>query len=345
MYKQEKKIKDQKKQGTSNNPTQWQAGQELPLKLVDNRYEAALQRKLQKLADKSPQSTQLKAIREMINDQTAQFRSPVQKKVNQTGLSDTLKSGIERLSGISMDHVKVYFNSDKPARVQAHAYTQGAEIHVAPGQERHLPHEAWHVVQQAQGRVKPSLQMNGVMINDDVKLEKEADIMGSKALAVGSKVSTPMPVLRKAWSSVHFPAQLYMIYRGMKAETPGGDRPMKKDALKYLGVRPHDVPAKYIVAGKVVHHAGMSTGTNKYPPRTFSNAYSWGNDSQEDQTHADFLWTWRIDTDNLPASLQAYDDQGNEHRLIEPSQSGVMTLAEFRDAVKSTQADWERIDP
>jgi hypothetical protein len=27
-----------------------------------------------------------------------------------------------------------------------------------PGQEQHLPHEAWHVVQQKQGRVKPTGQ-------------------------------------------------------------------------------------------------------------------------------------------------------------------------------------------
>ena len=27
------------------------------------------------------------------------------------------------------------------------AYAQGSDIHLAPGQEQHLPHEAWHVVQ------------------------------------------------------------------------------------------------------------------------------------------------------------------------------------------------------
>ncbi|HAP61901.1 MAG TPA: hypothetical protein DCR93_21180, partial [Cytophagales bacterium] len=34
----------------------------------------------------------------------------------------------------------------------------GTDIHLAPGQQKHLPHEAWHVVQQKQGRVKPTLQ-------------------------------------------------------------------------------------------------------------------------------------------------------------------------------------------
>jgi len=66
--------------------------------------------------------------------------------------------------------------------VNAHAYAQGTDIHVASGQERHLPHEAWHVVQQAQGRVKPTLQMKGVAINDDLGLEREADMMGARAV-------------------------------------------------------------------------------------------------------------------------------------------------------------------
>ncbi|MEH2154086.1 eCIS core domain-containing protein [Nostoc sp.] len=103
-------------------------------------------------------------------------------KVNKTGLSDNLKAGIENLSGMSMDDVKVHYNSSKPAQLQALAYTQNTDIHVSSGQEKHLAHEAWHVVQQKQGRVKPTLQMKGVQINDDEGLEREADVMGEKAL-------------------------------------------------------------------------------------------------------------------------------------------------------------------
>jgi hypothetical protein len=107
----------------------------------------------------------------------------IQKKENKTGLPDNLKSGVENLSGHSMDDVKVHYNSSKPAQLQAHAYAQGTDIHVASGQEKHLPHEAWHVVQQKQGRVKPTMQMKGkVNVNDDKGLEREADVMGAKAL-------------------------------------------------------------------------------------------------------------------------------------------------------------------
>ena len=63
------------------------------------------------------------------------------------------------------------------------AYTQGTNIHVAPGQERHLPHEAWHVVQQAQGRVRPTMQLKGIEVNDDMGLEQEADVMGREAFS------------------------------------------------------------------------------------------------------------------------------------------------------------------
>lgn len=106
-----------------------------------------------------------------------------QLKLNNTGLPNNLKSGIEHLSSINMDDVHVHYNSSKPAQLNALAYAQGSDIHVAPGQEKHLPHEAWHVVQQKQGRVKSTLQLKqGVAVNDDKGLEHEADVMGQKAM-------------------------------------------------------------------------------------------------------------------------------------------------------------------
>lgn len=104
------------------------------------------------------------------------------KKENKTGLPDNLKAGVESLSGLSLDEVKVHYNSSKPAELRALAYTQGRNIHVAEGQESHLPHETWHVVQQIQGRVKPTKQFNGMAVNDNSELELEASEMGKKAL-------------------------------------------------------------------------------------------------------------------------------------------------------------------
>lgn len=105
----------------------------------------------------------------------------LQKKPNDTGMPDNLKAGVENLSGFSMDDVKVHYNSSQPATVQALAYTQGTDIHVAPGQEQHLPHEAWHVAQQMAGRVEPTTEIGGMPVNDNVGLEHEADVMGAQA--------------------------------------------------------------------------------------------------------------------------------------------------------------------
>lgn len=175
---------------------------EATFQLADNRPEAAAQKEMQAIANNNPPNLQLRAFHEMANNsphqqETEQFE-PVQKKENNTGLPDNLKSGVENLSGYSMNDVRVHYNSDKPAQLQAHAYAQGTDIHLASGQEKHLPHEAWHVVQQKQGRVQPTLQMKGKTdINDDAQLEKEADMMGEKALNtnISEKTAQNTPIV------------------------------------------------------------------------------------------------------------------------------------------------------
>ncbi|MEN0037327.1 MAG: DUF4157 domain-containing protein [Cellvibrio sp.] len=137
----------------------------------------------------------------------------LEEKPNNTGLPNQLKSGIESLSGMSMDNVKVHYNSDKPAQLNAHAYAQGTDIHVAPGQEQHLPHEAWHVVQQAQGRVQPTAQMKGTSVNDDVGLETEADVMGARAISYSTK-TMQRKVLKPINKGHCFSAQRLAFYHG-----------------------------------------------------------------------------------------------------------------------------------
>jgi len=125
---------------------------------------------------------------------------------NNTGLPDRLKAGIEALSGLGMDDVRVHYNSPRPMQIQALAYTQGTDIHVAPGQQRHLPHEAWHVAQQKQGCVKPMLQMKGIAINDDGALEREADRMGRQAELVSGGGLALTPGNQTAFSRGGYPA-------------------------------------------------------------------------------------------------------------------------------------------
>ncbi len=145
----------------------------------DNRPAGVAQRLQQK------NSLQLKQLPHMPSgpvQKPADQKPPLQKKENKTGLPDALKSGMENLSGHSLDHVNVHYNSPKPAAVQAHAYAQGANIHLGRGQEKHLPHELGHVVQQMNGQVKATTRVGGVAVNDNPGLESEASAMGEKAL-------------------------------------------------------------------------------------------------------------------------------------------------------------------
>lgn len=126
-----------------------------------------------------------------------------------TGPSDLpapLQARMEALSGVDLSGVRVHRNSDRPATLGAQAFAQGQDIHLGPGQERHLPHEAWHVVQQAQGRVAPTLQAKGLAINDDPALEAEADRMGAAAMA--GPVPEPGPVTQAPALSGPLQAQI-----------------------------------------------------------------------------------------------------------------------------------------
>ena len=147
------------------------ASQQVPAQKVPSHADFVL--------DTSSQSESLQRNANMANAAAQRAEAP---RPNNTGMPDNLKAGIESLSGFSMDDVRVHYNSSKPATVQALAYTQGTDIHVAPGQEKHLPHEAWHVAQQMAGRVSPTTNINGMPVNDNAALEHEADVMGEKAV-------------------------------------------------------------------------------------------------------------------------------------------------------------------
>ncbi|WP_183574346.1 DUF4157 domain-containing protein [Mucilaginibacter sp. X5P1] len=113
---------------------------------------------------------------------------------NSNGLPHQLRQGVEALAGISMADTLVHYNSSAPAQMGALAYAAGNQIHLGPRQEQHLPHEAWHVVQQKQGRVKPTLQAKGLAVNDDQMLEAEADAMGQRAAQLKSADRPLTPV-------------------------------------------------------------------------------------------------------------------------------------------------------
>ena len=126
---------------------------------------------------------------------------------NRTGMPDSLKAGLEVLSGIDLSDIRVYRNSPRPAQLNALAYTQGTDIHLGPGHDKHLSHEGWHVVQQKQGRVNPTVQAKGVTINDDAALEQEATLMGARALQIPRRERITA-----------FPERPESLWRGLRKE-------------------------------------------------------------------------------------------------------------------------------
>lgn len=170
--------------------------------LRERAFSHALQRK-ESLDENEPQMTAL------------QRRETEKPSVNRSRIPAPLKAGLEQLSGMDLSGVRVHYNSPKPAQLHAFAYAQGQDIHLGPGQERHLPHEGWHVVQQMQGRVKPTFQARNVSINDDAGLESEADFMGRRALH--SQIPTEAPEALSsvdAMGSSETIQRLAFIYKG-----------------------------------------------------------------------------------------------------------------------------------
>ncbi|UHA73453.1 eCIS core domain-containing protein [Paenibacillus sp. 481] len=113
----------------------------------------------------------------------------VGKGVDKGGMPAALQLQMEQTFNTDFSQVRIHPNSPKAPEIDALAYTQGNDIHFAPGQfqpnstggQALLGHELTHVVQQRQGRVQATTQANGVPVNDDPALEKEADHMGKLA--------------------------------------------------------------------------------------------------------------------------------------------------------------------
>ena len=117
-----------------------------------------------------------------------QSKPAAQPKANNTGLPGGLVNKMEKVFKTDMSHLDVRVNSKEPAKVDAIATAQGNRVDIAPGHynpntskgQSLIAHEAWHTIQQAQGRVKPTMQAKGKAINNDRGLEAEADRMGAR---------------------------------------------------------------------------------------------------------------------------------------------------------------------
>ncbi|MGB1206178.1 MAG: DUF4157 domain-containing protein [Chitinophagales bacterium] len=104
-------------------------------------------------------------------------------------LPTEVQTKMENAFGQDFSNVNIHKESKNATDVGALAYAQGNDVHFAPGQfkpntqagQELIGHELTHVVQQREGRVKPTTQAKGLAVNDDKGLEKEADDMGKMA--------------------------------------------------------------------------------------------------------------------------------------------------------------------
>ncbi len=131
------------------------------------------------------------------DDARASHHSPFQLKSeddnaqnskSDSGAGNIVQKMESAFGGHDFSSVKIHADSAEAPKVGAKAFTRGKDIHFAPGQYNPesskglelLGHELTHVVQQDQGRVKPTGNVNGQPLNDDKSLEGEADSLGRK---------------------------------------------------------------------------------------------------------------------------------------------------------------------
>ena len=292
-----------------------------PFQPIANRGEAVFQRQLDERLNKSSRVESQVQLKQMLNrspravaqakladtlsTRTTGLQQNFRSKENRTGLPNELESGIENLSGLAMDDVKVHYNSLEPEKMQALAYTRGTNIHLGPGQEKHLGHEAWHAVQQKQGRVKPTMQMKGgVSVNDDEGLEHEADVMAANALQLS--------------------AQPQSTLAGEEIRT-GMSEPVQGEAAERAGlgsrVRAPTLPQSETIVQRVrIRNKGIKGLTHLVALTTEGHIYNedWLNNEGEEVHHGDLL---QVDLDNALYSRRGINQEVNVQRDKEGPQN------------------------
>jgi hypothetical protein len=159
---------------------------------------ADLQR--QELPEEEEEALQMQRDEQRVGPEGGKVPPTVESAINRArGAGQPLENALQEQMSASLGHdfkrVRVHTGAEADAlnqQLQARAFATGQDIFFRQGEYRPgassgrylIAHELGHVVQQAQGRVKPTMQLkDGVPVNDDQGLEHEADVMGAKALA------------------------------------------------------------------------------------------------------------------------------------------------------------------
>lgn len=174
----------------------FQSKKETPsFRIEDNRTQFAAQAKLKEAIQRMPEEEdellQGKFVAqraEMDEDELLQGKMTTQ-RAEGPAVAPALSSMIPTFGAEMLSSVNLHPDSPAPREVGALAYTQGHDIHFAPGQfkpdtqagRQLIGHELAHVAQQDQGRVQPTTEIGGMPVNDNPGLEHEADEIGAKA--------------------------------------------------------------------------------------------------------------------------------------------------------------------
>ncbi|HEX9736052.1 MAG TPA: DUF4157 domain-containing protein [Thermoanaerobaculia bacterium] len=164
--------------------------------------------------------------------------SELRPRVPANGLPQRLREGMERSFHADFSTVQVRQSREAPD-LGARAFARGDEVVFAPGEWRPhsragrevLAHELAHVVQQRQGRVRPTSRRGGQPLNDQPYLEREAARSAGDAAAFrpvrrkwGNVPATSphrvRPVQRLAFKGPQFDVDLAKF---SKADYPGHD--------------------------------------------------------------------------------------------------------------------------
>jgi hypothetical protein len=217
--------------------------------------------------------------------------SPVQKKEESKAnagaaskLPEDVRGKMEQSMGMDFSNVNIHANSEKAVSAGALAYSQGTDIHFAPGQydptsqkgQELLGHELAHTKQQAEGRVKADGEVAGMPLNADKGLEREADEMAQKAV-VGA-VSPKTTQAKKGAGEGNAPVQA-------KKATHDSNAPVQRFKMREEDISRYPKFADFVANQmpsnihdpRLVHYLnvlGENTGENK---RDIRSDLSWGN--------------------------------------------------------------------
>jgi hypothetical protein len=135
---------------------------------------------------------------------------------------------MEHALGHSFANVRVHQGQEAPS-IGALAFARGSHLHFAPGQyrphsaagQRILAHELAHVVQQREGRV--AHPGGAVPINDDARLEAQADAAAARAPGAGApSASAPSAPIQRSAATGTGPVQRVRVKQVPKRRLDAG---------------------------------------------------------------------------------------------------------------------------